>query len=266
MNKSTKIHVSYIFSILIIIIIILITIKFGKVPELVNQISFALTITSLVLAILAIGYAVYSNNSFSQNISKLDSASDLIKKSSRSLSTITKELNTKFDNIPSLLETIDKKADSTQELLSIINEKTLSNIESKFIESDDIEKESIEKIITNTSPNGTYILYALKLAKDKRVIFDIKDFADKTKITQDYLVGFIQPLTSLGLIKRSWSKTFSYEILGIHDEIENNILTAVKKLWDENQKETHMHFILEKINAVRVYFELTPISLNENFN
>lgn len=265
MSKNSKIHVGYIFSILIAIIIILITVKFGNAPQLVNQISFALTITSLVLAILAIGYAVYSNSSFSQNISKLDSASTLIKKSSKSLANITEDLKTKFDNVPSLLETLDKKADFTQELLASINDKT-TNTESTFIKSDDIDKHLIEKIVTSTSNNGIYICYALKLAKDFKVIIDLKDFTDKTGIDLRYIVGFLQPLSSLGLIKREYIRTNTYEILGIHDEIEKNIIDAVENLWVKGQNDDFLEFTLDRINKIRNYFGLNSLDYKDNFS
>jgi hypothetical protein len=61
MEEKYKIHIGYIFSILLAAIIILVTVKWGEIPRLVELIAFALTLTSLVLALIAIAYAVYSN-------------------------------------------------------------------------------------------------------------------------------------------------------------------------------------------------------------
>ena len=75
METEYKIHTGYVFFILIAIIIGLVTVKWSEIPKLVDYLTFALTATSLALAVLAIVYAMYSNTSFSQTISTLDFAS-----------------------------------------------------------------------------------------------------------------------------------------------------------------------------------------------
>ena len=148
MQNNSRIHVTYIIAILIAVIICLVTIQWGNIPRLVELISFALTISSLVLAVLAI-------------VAKLDSASNYISDSTKSLSTITEDLKRKFDRMPDLLETISKKTDTTQLLLSQLSEKSLGTVETKFIKSNAIETESIKNILTKTSINGQLILYIL---------------------------------------------------------------------------------------------------------
>ena len=71
METKYKIHVFYILSILIAIIIILITVRWSEVPKLVDYITFALTVTSLALALLAIIYSMYSNTTLSETVSSI---------------------------------------------------------------------------------------------------------------------------------------------------------------------------------------------------
>ncbi|MBK6400395.1 MAG: hypothetical protein IPP27_02100 [Bacteroidetes bacterium] len=269
MQNNSRIHVTYIIAILIAVIICLVTIQWGNIPRLVELISFALTISSLVLAVLAIVYAVYSNNSFGHNIAKLDSASNYISDSTKSLSTITEDLKRKFDRMPDLLETISKKTDTTQLLLSQLSEKSLGTVETKFIKSNAIETESIKNILTKTSINGQLILYILKLGKDSKREFETKDLAEKCDISKDYILGFLSPLNALGLLKLKETGRkgqWYWQVTDLHDDIYNNINDAITKLWNENREKDHMHFILDNINKVRLYFDLPPMPKDKNFS
>src|SRR5256885_13949970 len=104
MEEKYKIHAFYILTILIAVIIILLTIRWTGIPNLVEYITFALTLTSLVLAALAIIYAFYSNSSFSQNISTLNNVSRDVSDTAKELSKATNNLSLQIESIPSQLE------------------------------------------------------------------------------------------------------------------------------------------------------------------
>ena len=74
MNKDYKIHSFYILLILVSIIIGLVSVNWSQVPKLVEYITFALTVSSLILAILAIVYSVYSNSSISELMGEISIA------------------------------------------------------------------------------------------------------------------------------------------------------------------------------------------------
>ena len=111
MNDNTKIHVKYIIGILLAVIIALVAFQWHDIPKLVELITFALTVTSLVLAILAIAYAVYSNSTFTQNISALNQASNDLSVASKDITSVTKDLKVKVESIPTKLESVEDKVD-----------------------------------------------------------------------------------------------------------------------------------------------------------
>ena len=78
-NRTIKIHFGYVVSILVAIIIVLLTKKWAEIPNLANYLNFALGVASLVLAVVAIVYAFFANNSFNVTVSKLESAATTIK-------------------------------------------------------------------------------------------------------------------------------------------------------------------------------------------
>lgn len=268
MNKHYQIHFGYIISILVSIIVILITIKWGAIPKLVELISFSLTISSLVLAILAIVYAVYSNNSFGQNIAHLESSSSNIVTATQSLGEVSNILITKFHSMPELLEDINKKTDHTQLMLTQLSEKNLQSAPAKFIKSASIESDNIRNVVNTTSMNGRFILYALKLAKDSQKEFPPRELAEKCELSYDYLVGFISPLNALGLVKIKYiehENIYNWQATDLHDQIYNNTMASIAQLWNDYKDKSYMHFVLDHINSIRIYFDLPPIAKTNEF-
>jgi len=269
MDKHIKIHIIYIFGILISIIIGLITIKWGNVPNLVELFSFALTISSILLAILAIAYAVYSNTSFGQNISKLDTASNEIANSTKYLEEISNDLKNKFNNIPSLLETLNEKTDSNQAILTELSRNNSELYQTPFIKYSAIEEDTIKKVVKNTSINGQYILYILKLAKDSNKEFTPQEIENNSDLNKDFIAGFITPLQSLGLIKletRMKNSDIYWTVEDIHSDIYENTPEAIIELWNKYREQEHMEFILDGINDIRKFFGLSEIPKDININ
>jgi hypothetical protein len=72
--RQRKTHEGYILFILLSILIGVLTVKWSEVPKLTEYLSFALTLASLLLAVMAIGYAIYSNQGLATNLAALVSS------------------------------------------------------------------------------------------------------------------------------------------------------------------------------------------------
>src|SRR5690606_8952706 len=112
MKDTYKIHTSYIIVILVAIIILLITVKWAAVPELVGYINFAATLASLLLAVVAILYAMYSNSSIAQNIGELDRAATDIRTAAIGIESTNAELHRRVNEIPPQIEHVNKSMDA----------------------------------------------------------------------------------------------------------------------------------------------------------
>lgn len=261
-NQSFKIHVFYIISILIGIIIILISVKWGKIDKLVEYITFALTLTSLVLALLAIIYAVFSNSKFVQNITTLTNISDEVKNSSKELSQATEELKSKIDVIPSSIKDVQSKASETHELLmemSKKSEKSASNDEmnNKLKSEETItKKELLTSLLDYSSFNGKLIMYASFLSLEKKESFSLDELFQDSK---DYMLGFFISLASVGIIKYTKKDnivTVLYLSELIKEKISDIIIESAESYDKKNEKTVEDEYSwVRQVNEVTKYFE-----------
>jgi hypothetical protein len=74
MNSNLKVHLCWTIGVLTGIIIILVSVNWDGVKDLAGILSFALGLTSLVLAIVATVYGFIMNNAFAGTVSKIESA------------------------------------------------------------------------------------------------------------------------------------------------------------------------------------------------
>lgn len=239
MNKISRIHSIYILFILISIIILLISVNWVRIPKLVELVSFALTISSLVLAILAIGYAVYSNSSFAKFISKLENSSEKINDSSKDLASTSQLLLEKIDKIPTILNTIQKKTDDTHILVSNLN--TIP-IESNVYKGNEID---LENFVYKNSTYGQFCLYLIYLSYINKKQFNLKLICEEADLAHDFMDGFLSCCSTIKIInaksnisRKDDSKEFifNYQILDIHKFLEINIPKMIESLKVEKQK------------------------------
>ena len=71
MNSNREFHYRYIVSYLLVAIILLVALAYYDVPNLVDKFSFALTLSSLLLAVLAIFYTIISAQKQDLQLTKL---------------------------------------------------------------------------------------------------------------------------------------------------------------------------------------------------
>lgn len=140
MERYARIHVTYIIGILLFIIAALATVKWHGIPDLVGYLSFALTLTSLILAILATAYAIYANTSLGAVLARLTSSSESLTSTASHLAGATTELAGKVGSIPNSLEGPSHTVQATHLLLKDVAEKGLAlpmaDVESKGLKAD----------------------------------------------------------------------------------------------------------------------------------
>jgi hypothetical protein len=73
------VHYRYMLGITIALLIVVLSVKWRSIPEIASLLSFALTFSSLVLAIIAIIQALLSNSAFARIIGSVTSSLDQVK-------------------------------------------------------------------------------------------------------------------------------------------------------------------------------------------
>ena len=229
MKEKFKIHFAYIISILVIIIICLIAIKWSEVYELVRIVDFAATLTSLVLALLAIVYAFYSNSSTVNNVYKLNEASNNINKTSQSLSLIVKELNSEVKQIHPVLKEVEKKTRHTNNLLEELNSSNSNQ------DSAELGRISVENLLKHSSISGLMTLYAIQICFNSRKKVDIEKLEEIIyKRHSDYIDGFLVCIEAINIIKTDRGEGFLI-IQNVNPIIQNanlreNIINRTKEI------------------------------------
>ena len=161
MEAKYKIHAFYILLILITTIILLLTKNFGSIPSLFQYITFALTLSSITLAFIAIVYSFISNTSLSKIIATVLNASESISESASGLQSTTKNLDTRISLLPPILEKVYGKFEETTQILKE-QSKTITPSTAGAVDVTQ-SKESAEKFLEFSSLAGLQALYACTL-------------------------------------------------------------------------------------------------------
>jgi hypothetical protein len=264
MEEKYKIHACYILGILLAIIVILVTVQWSGIPNLAEKISFALTLASLILAALAIGYAVYSNSSLSQTISTLNNVSTNVSNTAKGIAQAATDLAQKIETIPSKLESMEGKVDQTNILIQQYSEKNalLQQVPEKTDDHPKTEEEKqavneiIDLFLSNCSINGLLILHACSISHSKKLSFNLEQLFSGFKFIQvPYAQGFLVAASSAGLLNFTLSKGI-WNILSINEKLDKGIRPEL----DKRGKDEDMHDIKEgmeaDIKSIEEYFML----------
>ncbi len=193
MEEKYKIHAGYILFFLILVIIALLTVRWSEIPNLSGYLTFALTVSSLVLSVVAIFYTIYSNASFAGKLSDLNNASQSISAAAISLSQASNEIREKVEGIPAALRDVGSTVQQTHLLVKTFSEagsgtpkRTAGPVEAKAVLAD------ATAFLQTTSINGLLALYACSLSFQKKIPFDLAKFCGQLKyLTEDYAYGFL---------------------------------------------------------------------------
>lgn len=156
-----KLHERYILFILLSVLVGVLTVKWSDVPRLTEYLSFALTLASLLLAVMAIGYAIYSNHGLETNLVSLVSSIGEVKEIASSLSNSSLTLSNDIQGLSERTGGMDLR-------LTQIAENTRAQEQSKVAVK--------EQALTGLSDNITPPAQALSG-------FDLKGFADVTSMS-----------------------------------------------------------------------------------
>lgn len=128
--NDKKLHLCYICGICIFLIIELATyicIQSDHSVEIISYISFASTLSSLILSVVAIIYAIVSNNKGELQYGKIDSASSKITESVSEFSKKSKELTKGLSDVLIKLDEVKNISIETRDSVSQMNRAGLSN-------------------------------------------------------------------------------------------------------------------------------------------
>src|SRR5262245_46405287 len=112
MDKAARIHAFYILLILGSVIVTFVVIDWGPIKDLANLVSFAATVTSLLLAVIAIVYSFVYNTRAAEATGELKVASDGIGKSATAVQESAADLRARLEQLPNLFVPLNRQLDA----------------------------------------------------------------------------------------------------------------------------------------------------------
>ena len=226
--------------------------KFGNNEKLVDYISFALTITSLFLALVSIIYAFYSNSTLSQNLTIMNVASNQVSETSLKLAELTTSLGVKIESIPDLIKILEVKVDKTHELMQEAYEK---GIVPPVSTDANLSDETVSKFFMYASPMGLYGLYAAYLGYTTGKNFRLTELEKASPMLgENYTYGFLVACSSFGFFKRA-NYSDDIEVTGFHDNISSQIEDAITHR-AEQMDDAATKYLHRQRKLIRKFFDL----------
>lgn len=248
MEERYKIHAFYILSILFAIIIILVSVKWAAIPDLVDYIAFALTLSSLLLAVLAIIYSLLSNENLNKVMHNLNASSSALKETSREISEGNRTLLQEIKLIPAAIEAVDNNITSTRGMLESISVSKDKALPIGEIEpTGTISSEFVEAFLKNSSILGLYAIYSVSLSHQTKTAFTIREISvilDEQEKNNGYLLSYHIATKAMGLFTTEYDGKYRTIVTSAHktllEKTENilaNKLYEVAKEVEKGKKE-----------------------------
>jgi hypothetical protein len=197
-----KIHEGYILFILLSILIGLVTVKWSDVPKLTEYLGFALTLASLLLAVMAIGYAIYSNQGLETNLASLVSSITDVREIASSLSSSSKALSTDLQTLSQTTGGIDKRVTEIAEYSRAQDQKKQVVVETGTTQPLSTGFD-LEHFARATSTNGKHVLFGLAVAFLNKREVNLREYFRETGMAVDYNYGFLVAVSGVEIYRGS---------------------------------------------------------------
>lgn len=187
--------------------------------------SLASAIISIILAILTIIYSYYTNGTTSSSVDKMGEASKKMEGTLLKVNEATQSYKESADslknNITTLLNTIQHVDQTTNKLLE---SQELNNKPNTKDLKDGLNDKMVNNFIELSSPRGNVLMYACIKACDKNVVLMLENIMEDNSL--DYCRGFLIAAKSAGLFKlKIWAdRSKGIEIIEYHPILKKALL------------------------------------------
>ena len=274
MSISSRI---YIASILVIFLVIISTAKIGSSLEVNSYISFAATLSSLILAVFAIFLTLTGNSELAKFTASVASTNESLQLSAKKLADNSNKsamnsnsLEIELGKLSNLVSGIEGKFDARFDKLSD-QAKTLYSTQAPHGEKSSAADTSFSKkdFLRICSPAGIMLLLYLLKRQQIKKSYNVKYMVKILQVSSDYITGFIAPCNSTGIFKTRTTdgKTKIYEMVFSEHELQEAVKRKIK-IFDDTGKESLAKKIQKIFDSVLLSSEeeddeLIPDSVEE---
>jgi hypothetical protein len=255
--KISKLHYKYIIVIESLIILFLVTHICAPDATITQYVAFAATISSLILATLAIIQGFFSNYTNENLASRLGASSNQIASNSEKLTNLLQELDAKITSLPQEFET----RLSTQ--IGNLGQQISGNQATKQEIKSEIPDTYFENYVMLGSVNGLLLLYAIELSIKYKRPFRLIDLIppNQSENVAVNMQGYLVSHYAAGFVDYS----LNGEILNFKSSAidAKHITNGINAVVTHEQNTSVLQFFLLMRNHIENYFILP---LNEQPN
>jgi hypothetical protein len=179
-----ELHYRYWIGMLVAVLIAVLTVDWAKINDLAQIFSFGLTLSSLVLAIIAIFQTQFSQASVGETAGKMNSAAEDVRVAITQIETASKNILEQTGAIPGALGEISSKFDQLQE--KVLN----TNADLKDQTKVSPTQGGRERRFGKSTYGVTVALYLCVEAHKNKLLFDAKDIF-QSDFTGKYVQGVV---------------------------------------------------------------------------
>lgn len=200
---STRAHVAWTIGVLVVAIAILISVQWSRYPNFIDRMTFAATIVSILLAVLAIIYAFYSNDSIANSVGKLTSSADTLAQNTEKFYAALKALEEKVGVIPESLIAV------TRGIEALSNQRQ-GNANQHFQPpanqpADEFARRVVDRFLLISSWNGLKALRICRLAAHSNQPVDVGAVCDRDGyMSFDYAFAYIVATSCFGIFEHAF--------------------------------------------------------------
>ena len=254
-TNTIKIHFGYITFILVVIIIVISSCRLSDNQNLVDIVSFAGTLTSIILSVLAIFVTVLSNDSLSNLMErirgltdsinplkiKVDESSDKMKNTIEELNKTNQELKDSSYGINIVIQNLEKNiCDQVKCIENKMDKFLIPSSDSTSILYMENCQPNVDYFLKSNSFLGLEVLYWCALTEKSRKSLHLSDFCSITEGSWNdslyYAWGFLVAAKSAGYIDFTSGKNGNKLIL---QEIKCNQLLTVDMIKKELEQKSN---------------------------
>lgn len=218
LSKRT-IHEVYVGVILVAAIVILAAVKWYQIDRLVELISFALTISSLVLAIMAIGYSIFSGTGIERSVGNLLTAVSSIRSSATDMDALRTVLSNDIRALGDAIGSIATTVTSQSGMLAALAEGRAAS-EAPQIPGDAVATVRLtdtKYLLDRGSMLGGHVVLAVARCRERKTAIDIAKAAEGTSLDLQYLLAYLVALSAGKVISIRYKG--GLEVLSVEEDL-----------------------------------------------
>lgn len=239
MKENRELHYRYAVSYCLIAVVLLVALAYYDVPNLVDKFSFALTLSSLLLAVLAIFFTIISAQKQDLQLAKLVETNTNIGNAAGEIRSAAQDIRLFAQEAPQHFQTLGLKIDTLTTNYDTIksSHKQQEPVEKNLKPTMQIDSTQFQKMFGHLQFSAMAVLYLFVKSYEKDLVIEAETLTKVGILSFDYAAGVLNGLETTGLISYKFYKMAIVPVSCadvVKNEIHDLMISVIKIVEEEN--------------------------------